>query len=180
MFCEIIENNGNAGLFEKFDPKEIRKDILVAWTKGKSFAELLAIIKKARVNKINGTVRREFTVEDIVGLCENTFAYEGTLIFGAIYEFLAMLDGFTQEIGVRFQIFQKRLRYGLPTISAITVYELGFADRTIAQSIANYFPNDECDRTTTLSLLNNVATINKDVFFQYPAYYRYIYNNLLR
>ncbi|MCL2651784.1 MAG: DEAD/DEAH box helicase [Candidatus Azobacteroides sp.] len=177
LFCEIIESN-DAGLFGKFDPKEIRRGILIAWVEGKSFVELLTMIKVARVNKINGTVRREFTVEDMVDICENTFAYEGTLVLGAVCEFMESLEGFTQQIGEQIQVYQKRLKYGLPTISAIAVYELGFADRTIAQNIAKLFPNTECDRTTALDLLKDSTLVNNDVISQYPSYYQYIFNNL--
>lgn len=151
LFCEIIENNGNPRLFVKFDPKEIRKDLLVAWMEGKSFVELLTRVKTARVNKIWGTTRRDFTVGDMVDICENTFAYEGTLVLGAICEFMESFEEFTLQIEEQFQIFQKRLKYGLPTISSITVYELGFADRVIAQSIAKLFPDDEYDKTKALN-----------------------------
>jgi len=177
LFCEIIEEN-NTGLFGKFEPKEVRRNILIEWTKGKSFAELLSMIKVARANKVNGTVRHEFTVEDMVDICENTFAYEGTLIFGAVYEFMNSLNEFTQQVGEQIQVYQKRLKYGLPTISAITVYELGFADRTIAQDIAKLLPNTECDRTTTLDLLQNFDIVSDDAISKYPSYYQYVFKNL--
>lgn len=181
LFCETIEvSSSNSVLFNKFDPKEIRKDILIAWVEGKSFVELLTMTKLARVYKINGTIRREFTVGDMVNLCEHTFAYEGTLIVSAICEFLESLDGFTQQMKEQIQTYQKYLKYGLPTISAITLYELGFADRTIAQNIAEYFPNEECNRATALDLLRIFVVENSDVISQYPSYYQYAFSNLPR
>ena len=36
----------------------------------------------------------------------------------------------------RLQLFQKRLKYGLPTETTIALYELGFSDRVIVQDLA--------------------------------------------
>lgn len=178
LFCQVIEITAKGGLFDKFDPDEIRKSILIAWVEGKSFTELLTMIKDARVIKVIGRTRREFTVENMVDLCEHTFSYEGTLIIGAICEFMESTNGFTDQIKTQIQIFQKCLKYGLSTISAINIYELGFSDRTIAQDIGNLFPNTDCDRATALELLKDIQALNT-MIAKYPSYYQHVFNNLL-
>ena len=55
-------------------------------------------------------------------------------------EFIEMLDreGTGDPIN-RLQLFQKRLKYGLPTETTIALYELGFSDCVIAQNLAVSF-----------------------------------------
>ncbi|MCL1971625.1 MAG: DEAD/DEAH box helicase [Endomicrobia bacterium] len=168
FLCEIIENNGKV-IFSRFDPPEIRKKILLAWAKGTSFAGLLSLIEKNGVRRIWGTQRRAFTVEDMVDICENSFAFDGMLLVGAVIEHLEPFDNSIKE---RFQLFQKSLKYGLPTISAINIYELGFSDRFLSQEIAAMLQNQNAGKEEILQMINDpnlLLSINK---IQMPSYYQ--------
>jgi superfamily II DNA/RNA helicase len=172
LFYEVIVENNEKGLFAKFDSPNVRKDLLLAWSSGDSFPELLKLLNSRKVRKIFGKKRRDFTVEDMVNICENTFAFDGMLVVGAVIEFLESFKEFDSSIKEQFQVFQKMLKYGLPTVSAITIYELGFADRVIAQEMASVLKNKECDKNTIL------ANIKSDVFEHIdtlPLYYRSLY-----
>jgi superfamily II DNA/RNA helicase len=178
LFCSVIEANTPKGLFTKFDPADARKDILLAWLDGKSFGELLEITEQKGVKKIYGRNRRAFIVEDMVDLCENTFAFDGMLAIGAVIEFLNSFEAFDQYTIGKFQFFQKRLKYGLPTLTAISVYELGFSDRVLAQKIATSLNDNESDKNTILSFIRkNDIEVNLPSL---PSYYKNIFNSLRR
>ncbi|MEM5787431.1 MAG: hypothetical protein AAGU11_08940 [Syntrophobacteraceae bacterium] len=52
-------------------------------------------------------------------------------------EFIETLDqDGTGDLINHLQLFQKRLKYGLPTETTIALYELAFSDRVIAQDLA--------------------------------------------
>ena len=179
LFCEIIENNINKGLFVKFDLIDVRKDILLAWLSGKSFAELMVILNERGVRKISGSQKRFFTVEDMVDICENTFSFEGMLFVGAITEFLSSFDNFDQQVKEQFQIFQKKFKYGLPSLSAINVYELGFSDRFLSQKIASLFQNQNLSREDILHIINDPNILNSIQDLCMPSYYHLKLKSLL-
>ena len=43
---------------------------------------------------IAGTQLRKYRIENIVDICENVFAYDGTLVIGAITEFVNIISEF--------------------------------------------------------------------------------------
>ena len=177
----LLTRHINGGVFTKFDKPEVLKEIAHGWISGKPFSDLLEIIRKRKAKMIWGTRRREFKIDHVVEVCEGTLAYNGTLIVGAVCEFIETLDqDGTGELINRLQLFQKRLKYGLPTETAISLYELGFADRVISQDLA--------------ASLNLVATQKKDlakalkqdrdganaVMEKYPRYFQERMNELLQ
>jgi replicative superfamily II helicase len=175
LFCDVIESNANKNIFSKFSPVDARKPILFAWLDGKSFAELLETLKQNGVKKTRGKGTTFFTVEDMVDLCENTFAFDGMLVVGAIIEFLSVFEDFDDSMKEQFQFFQKQLKYGLPTLSSILVYELGFADRVIAQKIAAEMPVESNDRQTAIKFLQEN---HFDFVDTLPDYYKMLYISL--
>jgi superfamily II DNA/RNA helicase len=173
LFCDIIESSKVKGIFTKFDQPDSRKDILFAWLDGKSFVELLNILIQKNIHKIYGTQYHSFAVEDMVDLCENIFSFDGMLVVGAIIEFLNSSENVDQSIKERFQFFQKCLKYGLPTITAVIVYEIGFSDRVLAQKIAGLLNNNESNKDAVISFIRE-NTINISL----PSYYQSLYDLL--
>lgn len=146
----LLTRHINSGVFTKFDKPEVLKEIAHGWISGRPFSDLLKIIRKRKAKMIWGTRRREFKIDHVVDVCEGTIAYDGALLVGAVCEFIETLDqDGTEDLFYRLQLFQKRLKYGLPTETTIALYELGFSDRVVAQDLA--------------ASLNLVATKKKDL-----------------
>ena len=81
---------------------------------------------------------RKFKIENTVDLCENGYGYDGSLIIGAMAEIADQYekeDGDYSELVERLFMLQKRIKYGLPTITDIIIFEIGFSDRIISQKI---------------------------------------------
>jgi hypothetical protein len=64
------------------------------------------------------------------------FGYDSTLVLGAVTEISISEHPDDVELAETLQRFQKLFKYGLPSFTAVPHYELGFAERVIAQRLA--------------------------------------------
>ncbi|MBF0131953.1 MAG: DEAD/DEAH box helicase [Magnetococcales bacterium] len=177
----LLTQHINSGVFTKFDKPEVLKEIAHGWIGGTPFNGLLEIIRKREAKMIWGTKLREFEIDHIVDVCEGTLAYDGTLLIGALCEFAETPDHEdTGNMINRLQLFQKRLKYGLPTETTIALYELGFSDRVISQDLAaslNLAATQKKDLVKAFKQDRNKANA---VIEKYPSYFQERMNELLR
>ncbi|WP_018871048.1 DEAD/DEAH box helicase [Thioalkalivibrio sp. ALgr3] len=176
----LLTRHINGGIFTKFDKPEVLKEIAHGWISGKPFSDLLEIIRKRKAKMIWGTRRREFKIDHVIDVCEGTLAYDGALVVGAVCEFIETLDqDDTGDLINRLQLFQKRLKYGLPTETTIALYELGFSDRVIAQDLAvslNLAATQKKDLAKALKQDRDGANA---VMEKYPSYFQERMNEIL-
>ena len=177
----LLTRHINGGVFTKFDKPEVLKEIAHGWISGKPFSDLLKIIRKRKAKMIWGTRRREFKIDHAVDVCEGTLAYDGALVVGAVCEFFETLDqDGTGELINRLQLFQKRLKYGLPTETAIALYELGFSDRVISQDLAASLNLAATQKKDLVKALKQDRGGAKAVMKKYPRYFQKLMNELLQ
>lgn len=163
----------NSGVFTKFDKPEVLKEIAYGWISGKPFSDLLKIIRKRKTKMIWGTRHREFKIDHVVDICEGTLAYEGALVVGAVSEFIETLDkDGTGDLINRLQLFQKRLKYGLPTETTIALYEIGFSDRVIAQNLAASLNLAATQKKDLVEALKKDQDGARAVIEKYPSYFQ--------
>ena len=176
----LLTRHINGGVFTKFDKPEVLKEIAHGWISGKPFSDLLKIIRKRKAKMIWGTRRREFKIDHVVDVCEGTLAYDGALVVGAVCEFIETLDqDGTGDLINRLQLFQKRLKYGLPTETTIALYELGFSDRVIAQDLATSLNLDATQKKDLVKALKKNRDGARAVMEKYPSYFQERMNELL-
>ena len=170
----------NSGVFTKFDKPEMLKETAHGWISGKPFSELLKIIRKRKAKMIWGTRRREFKIDHVVDVCEGALAYDGALVVGAVCEFIETIDqDGTGDLLNRLQLFQKRLKYGLPTETTIALYELGFSDRVIAQDLASSLSLDATQKKDLVKALKKDQDGARAIIIKYPSYFQKRMNELL-
>ena len=146
-----------------------------------AFSDLLKIIRKRKAKMIWGTRRREFKIDHVVDVCEGTLAYDGALVVGAVCEFIETLDqDGTGDLINRLQLFQKRLKYGLPTETTIAIYELGFSDRVIAQDLAASLNLTATQKKDLVKALKKDRDGAREVMEKYPNYFQERMNELLQ
>ena len=177
----LLTQHINGGVFTKFDKPEVLKEIAHGWISGKTFSDLLKIIHKRKTKMIWGTRRREFKIDHVVDVCEGTLAYDGALLIGALCEFVETLD--QEGIGdliSRLQLFQKRLKYGLPTETTIALYELGFSDRVISQDLAASLNLSATQKKDLVKALKRDRDGANAVMEKYPGYFQERMNELLQ
>ncbi|WP_140920021.1 DEAD/DEAH box helicase [Limnobaculum xujianqingii] len=176
----LLTRHINGGVFTKFDKPEVLKEIAYGWISGKPFSDLLETIHKREAKMIWGTKRREFKIDHVVDVCEGTLAYDGALVVGAVCEFIETLDqDGTGELINRLQLFQKRLKYGLPTETTIVLYELGFSDRVISQDFAASLNLAATQKKYLVKALKQDRDGANAVMEKYPSYFQNRMNELL-
>ena len=176
LLTRFIKN----GVFIKFDKQEVLKEITHGWINGEPFSDLLKIIHNRNAKMISGKQRRKFQIDHIVDLFEGTLAYEGALVISAVCEFIETLDkDGTGELLNRLQIFQKRLKYGLPTESTIAIYELGFSDRVISQHLVTSLNLTKTQKKDFVRALKENPDGANAVMDKYPIYFQERMNELL-
>jgi hypothetical protein len=177
----LLTRHINGGVFTKFDKPEVLKEIAHEWISGKPFSDLLKVIRKRKAKMIWGTRRRKFKIDHVVDVCEGTLAYDGALVVGAVCEFIETLaqDGIGELIN-RLQLFQKRLKYGLPTETSIALYELGFSDRVISQDLATSLNLIATQKKDLVKALKQDQDGAQTVMEKYPSYFQERMNELLQ
>ncbi|MEX2580540.1 MAG: DEAD/DEAH box helicase [Verrucomicrobiales bacterium] len=160
-------------ILRKFDPPEVVLAVAEKWISGGTFAEILNLVERLEGKMIWGEQRRHFKIEQMVETCENGLSFDGSLIIGAVVEFLELLDGEgTEYLREDLQEIQKRLKYGLPSRATIVLYELGFADRVVATSIADAFAFQDDPKDAVLSLLRRKPKFSKSCVEEFPTYFQ--------
>jgi superfamily II DNA/RNA helicase len=169
LLTEHIHN----GIFKKFDKPDVLKEVFQKWVQGKPFHVILGTIHHRKAKMIWGVRRREFKIDHAVEVCESAFSYDGSLLIGALCEFVEILDleGKDDLMG-QFQIFQKRLKYGLPTATTIALYELGFSDRVISQDLAESLNLSVVQKKDIIKALKKDRETTLKVIEKYPRYFQ--------
>jgi POLQ-like helicase len=175
----LINKNIQNNIFRKCDNQEKLKEISLEWINGSSFLNIFKILTTADVRVIARTQTRKLKIENVVDLCEGGLAYDGTLVINAISEIVDLVrpEGYADLI-LRLQELQKRLKYGLPDLLSITLYELGFADRPLCIGISGILTDTAVDRRSVKRAIKQNERQIKDLLQNYPSYFIEILNNL--
>lgn len=180
LFWPLLTKHVKNKIFTKIDPPEVIQKIAYAWIAGNSFADLSKIIQEN--GAIRKTTKMEFEIKtyDIVEICEEAFAYEGGLLVGALCEFVEALDqkGVSETLN-RLQFFQKRLKYGLKTRTSISLYEVGFSDRVIAQGIAERIAGDSLDRDGIVTAIQENEDSIREYITKFPSYFINLFERIV-
>lgn len=176
----LITGHVHNKAFNKFDKKAVLREITKKWISGTPFHELFRVadINKCRLG--TGMRPRKIKIENIIDICEGGLAYDGALLVSAMCEFVEMLDREgTSDLINRLQLFQKRLKYGLPTETTIALYELGFSDRVISQDLAISLELSATQKKDLVKALKRDRDRANAVMEKYPSYFQERMNELL-
>lgn len=169
LIWPLLSEHIHNGVFKKFDKPDVRKEILQEWIGGEPFCGLLETIHHRKTKMTWGTRRRDFNIDHVVDICEGAFAYDGALLVGALSEFVDARYEEADDLVKRLQLFQKRLKYGLSTETAIVLYEFGFSDRVIAQELSSLITGN--NRLAVIKSLRRSKADTEAVLAKYPRYF---------
>lgn len=170
----FIDGNIQNSYFNFYSDKEKLKYATKKWMEGVSFFELFNILQG---EKING--RDYIKIESCVNIFENGIAYSGSVLINAITEIVNLGDDqdYTSTINL-LMLFQKQLKYGLPTIESILIYEWGFCDRVIAQEIAQILPSTNDKYLMRINILEKKEDV-LGILKKYPSYYETVLERII-
>ena len=169
LLVEFIENAN----FNKFVNPDVRLNLAQQWIDGKSYYEIFNHISDNKIKKIYGQSTTDFKIDDIIDMFENGLSYDGTLFINAL---IILIEASDQEningLVNNLKFLQKRIKYGLPSKTAITIYELGFMDRVISIDLANFIGHQELDSIELKNIIKyQYDEISKKIE-SYPSYFK--------
>jgi POLQ-like helicase len=163
--------------FRRCSSDEALKNVVKAWMAGRSFEALLAILLDAKARIVDGRGERVPSVEHVVDICESGLSHDGPLIVGAISEVLKILLGDSYTWEANLVRFQRKLRYGLPSQTTINYFEMGFADRVIAQELASVF-GGSLSKDDIKKLIQIAPALFRYALDKYPSYFSQVFETI--
>ncbi|MGY4360470.1 helicase [Bradyrhizobium sp. i1.3.6] len=147
--------------------------VIEKWVTGAAFSAIFQLLVERNI-RIGGNNRNP-TVEDAVALCENGLGYEGAMILATIAD---LAEGDEGELPGALTLLQRQVKSGLTSVAALGFFEAGFADRVVAKTLAEAFPN-VADRQSARLAARNAAARAREVITPYPAYFTSVLDELL-
>ncbi len=177
LFKRFIINRS----FTKCNLPDILIDVGREWLNGASYEQIYSNhLKDAKLG--TGLRPRKFKIENTVDLCENGYGYDGSLVIGALAEIANQYekeDGDYSELVEKLFLLQKRLKYGLPTLMDIIIFEIGFSDRIISQMINRTIKTKSKTKNEILTSIRiNFKQLKKNLSV-YPSYYENVLDDIL-
>lgn len=175
----VLYSNIRNKIFTRFETEEHLNVLTIAWMNGEPYYQIFERLNELDARITAGTQRRRLKLEHVIEVCDNALSYDGTLVIGAINEFILSNNGKEDsDLSERVSLFQKRLKYGLPNQTDIAIYELGFSDRTLAMSLSALieFPNSY-KQNMIRNLQQHYDTV-MNLLNRYPTYFTSVIENL--
>ena len=115
---------------------------------------------------MGGNLRRPIA-EDAVALCESGLGYEGAMILATIADLAETED---DNLSISISLVQRQMKSGLPSEAACGFFEAGFADRVVAQSLAEEFPQVSDRQSARTAIRQNPQQV-RTILDEFPAYF---------
>ncbi|MDR9865561.1 DEAD/DEAH box helicase [Pseudomonas baetica] len=166
----FVYSQSNSKGIHKIESRDDLRSLVSEWIKGIPYYALRTHLEKANSKLIWGTQRRDITNEHVIDACESGIAYDGTLLIGSIIELLKLIKPeIDQQLLDNLSTLQKKLRYGLPSIDAILLYEMGISDRHIAQVLSSVLV--QSNDSISIRIKNSGKALTNCVS-DFPSYYQ--------
>lgn len=170
-------------LIRDVEPANAIKELAKEWISGKPFHSLFSFLNDLDATYPAGKQRRKFSESMVVELCEQGFGFELTLLLAAITEAvsakLADDEDEKNRLTDLMDFLQKRLKYGLPTKSTIAFFEIGFAERVVAQAVNKAVNMQATSATIARTLLKQSTAEVGPVIEQFPDYFKSLYRGIV-
>ncbi len=128
-------------------------------------------------------------VSDIDDLCNKIISYELNFFVGNISDLIVIQENDTGDevdeddvVDPRntLSILQKKIKYGVPTQTAISICEKVFNDRILSQKITSVLGNDSIETDKIVRTIQFCDTLVLDVVEGYPEYFKDRINYLIK
>jgi POLQ-like helicase len=164
----------------KWQPADTLETFALAWLRGDSFGEIHASMLGAGARIGLGAKPRKPTMEQIVEIGEGGFGFDGAHAVAGVIEVFGLLrpDAGTDTVEILGSL-HKRFKYGLPSQTAVLLYEMGFADRVIAIALAGTI-GSAASKVSVRRALRTRREAVATLLEQYPSYYTEVFERIVR
>ncbi|MBI5382230.1 MAG: DEAD/DEAH box helicase [Opitutae bacterium] len=167
-------------LFHKATIPVTMLELAKRWISGDSPETMLSNLRNVGVRFGHGQRPRYPDIDHVVDLCENAFGFEGVLVIAAITEALRFDGHEDAPILDRLLHLQKRLKYGAKTRQAVILHEAGFADRVVADELAEIAGPRAITKSRMRIILRSQHARVENVLAMFPSYYSFVWDKVLR
>ncbi|WP_256775084.1 MULTISPECIES: DEAD/DEAH box helicase [unclassified Stenotrophomonas] len=168
LLWPLFKSTCNSKLLKIAKPDNVMLHLAEKWVEGASYEDLIAI--GAQATRPWGTQKRKITKPAVMAFIEGALSYECVLVTGAVRTLLDKMGA--EEDALRaLDVFQKRLKYGLPDMLSISIYEAGYSDRVVSLSISSVLREKGYPLDTFNRALVNSSNI-REAIEDYPSYFR--------
>jgi len=175
LFQRIIDNKQVSGIL----PNGLALELAGAWIQGETYQAITNAALSVEATKPWGEDgARALNGADILKLLENHLGFDCPLVLSAVGQFLYGQTGIANEDAASLNFFQKSLKYGLPDSLSISIYELGFADRVVAQNMCVALLNAGFDGNSVEPAISVHRPTLSTVVAEYPAYFQTVLNSV--
>lgn len=169
----------NSKLLPAMEPDGLALELAKHWMDGATYRELIALTNASGGTKPWGEDgRQRLSESDVLGFLEGGLGFDCPLVVAAVGEFIAELPTADGECRDGLNAFQKCLKYGLPDALSISIYEVGFADRCIAQELATELRAAGYEGTHVDVALASHRDVFVAVLTRYPSYFETVLDGL--
>lgn len=170
LLWSLFRDISSGMFFVDVERRGLAKKLAKAWLDGRNYRAIFDLAAEGNGTRPWGEGRRKLGADAIVDFLDNRLAFDCALIVGAVIQVMDTYD-IPEETARAFELFQKRLKYGLPDVLSISAYEFGFADRVVSlhirdQLIERGYPMDYFNLSVIRRSL--VRTIVSD----FPSYFK--------
>ncbi len=166
----------NSAFTKCTDPAALRQ-VAALWIAQETPVAILQYLEGNGVRFGEGRRPRKPHIDHVMDICENALAFEGVLGLAAISECCGM-ESIDEAFVDRVSTLQKRLKYGLASLTAITLHELGFSDRIVAPELAALLGLGSGERAALREKLRETREALSGFFETLPSYFRFVAQNM--
>lgn len=111
-------------------------------------------------------------MNDIDDVCSKQISYELSFFIGNIRDLLADNTGlFKEELEEQLSIIQKKVKYGVPSLTALSICEKVFNDRLLAVKISDVLEDDDISEDEIITSLQQRKENIEELLNDYPEFF---------
>jgi superfamily II DNA/RNA helicase len=140
-------------------------EIVKLWIFGKTYFEILN-------DKRNTQWKQK--INDIEALCNKTISYDFSFLIGNIIDLLEVVDTDKNDDVNPYNILallQKKIKYGVSSLTAISICENVFNDRFIAREIVDISKNENIGDKEIIIHMGDISERTFNLLEKYPSYF---------
>ena len=135
------------------------QDVCQAWVKGKLPYEISA--------------EKELDISEIDDLCSKRISYELNFLIGNICDLIVINEENDEQVDPRntLMILQEKVKYGVPSITAVSICEKIFNDRLLALKLTEILDDENIPPDRIVRRLKRKQETIFSVLEEYPVYF---------
>lgn len=135
------------------------QDVCQAWVKGKLPYEISA--------------EKELDISEIDDLCSKRISYELNFLIGNICDLIVINEENDEQVDPRntLMILQEKVKYGVPSITAVSICEKIFNDRLLALKLTEILDDENIPPDRIVRRLKRKQETILSVLEEYPVYF---------